>query len=157
MDFPLAPKLNEENCVRDFINEMDNGISYIDEAGLEEIIEYHQAEFEIIDGHYYNECINNTINHVIKGLYDLIKKLKQENNPSRMVIKLLMSSMYGKTVIKPVDTDTILKDNRADFEKCIPYNYKYIDSVIKVNDKSYIKKLNQSYITLIMYIVVLGS
>ena len=29
-----------------------------------------------------------------------------------MVIKLLMSSMYGKTIIKPVETYTIVKDNR---------------------------------------------
>ena len=52
-----------------------------------------------------------------------------------------MNSMYGKTVIKPVKTDTIVKDNRDDFEKYISYNYNYIDSVIEVNVKSYIKKV----------------
>ena len=35
-----------------------------------------------------------------------------------MVIKLLMNSVYGKTIIKPVGTDTIVKDDRDDFEKC---------------------------------------
>ena len=40
-----------------------------------------------------------------------------------MVIKLLMNSMYGKTIIKPVETDTIVKDNRDDFEKYISYNF----------------------------------
>ena len=34
-----------------------------------------------------------------------------------MVIKLLVGSMYGKTIIKPVETDTTVKDNRDDFEK----------------------------------------
>ena len=29
-----------------------------------------------------------------------------------MVIKLLMNSMHGKTIIKPVETYTIVKDNR---------------------------------------------
>ena len=53
-----------------------------------------------------------------------------------MVIKLLMNSMYGKTIIKPVGTYTIVKDTRDDFEKHISYNYNYIDSVIEVNDKS---------------------
>ena len=47
-----------------------------------------------------------------------------------MVIKLLMNSTYGKTSIKPVETDTVVKDNRYDFEKYIPYNYNYSDSVI---------------------------
>ena len=30
-----------------------------------------------------------------------------------------MNSIYGKTIIKPVETDTIVKDNRGDFEKSI--------------------------------------
>ena len=29
-----------------------------------------------------------------------------------MVIKLLMNSMYGKTIIKPAEPDTIAKGNR---------------------------------------------
>ena len=49
--------------------------------------------------------------------------------------------MYGKTIIKPVETDTIVKDNRDDFEKYISYNYNCIDSVIEVNGKFYIKKV----------------
>ena len=48
--------------------------------------------------------------------------------------------MYGKTIIKPVETDTIIKDNNYDFGKHISYNYNYTDSVIEVNDKLYIKK-----------------
>ena len=34
LDFPLASKLNEESGVREFINEMDNGIIYFDKVGL---------------------------------------------------------------------------------------------------------------------------
>ena len=63
LDFPLTSKLNDESGVRDFINEMDNGIIYIDKVGLGEMIEYHKAGFGIIGGYYYNEGRNNTINH----------------------------------------------------------------------------------------------
>ena len=52
-----------------------------------------------------------------------------------------MHSMYGKTIIKPVETDTIVKDNKNDFEKYVSLNYKYIDSVIEVNSKFYVKKV----------------
>ena len=65
LDFPMSSKLNEESGVREFNNEMDNGIMYIDKVGLEELVEYHKAEFGIIDGYYYNEGRHNTINHVI--------------------------------------------------------------------------------------------
>ena len=34
LDFPLTNKFNEETGVRDFVNEMENGIIYIGKAGL---------------------------------------------------------------------------------------------------------------------------
>ena len=141
LDFPLTSKINEETGVRDFTNDMENEIISIDKVGLEDLITFHDAEFEIIDGYYFNEGRNNKINHVIKDLYDLRKKLKKEKNPAQEIIKLLMNSMFGKTIIKPVETDTIVKDNKDDFEKYIAYNYNYIDSVIEVNNKFYIKKV----------------
>ena len=68
MGFPLTSELNEDSSVRDFINGMDNGIIYIDKVGLEELITYHEAEFENIGGCYYEQRRNNTINHVIEDL-----------------------------------------------------------------------------------------
>ena len=44
---------------------MDNEIIYIDKVGLEDLITFHDAEFEIIDGYYFNEGRNNKINNVI--------------------------------------------------------------------------------------------
>ena len=66
---------------------MDNGIIYIDKVGLEELITYHEAEFEIVDGYYYNEGRNNTINNVIKDLYDL----RNSENKKRIQPKLLLN------------------------------------------------------------------
>ena len=140
LGFPLTSKLKEDSGVRDFINEMDNGIIYTDKVWLEDIITYHEAEFEIIGGYYYNNGRNNIINHVIEDLYNLRLKLEQDKNPAHIVIKLLVNSMYGKTMVRPVETDTTVKDNRDGFEKCISYTYNYIDSVIGVNGKFYIKK-----------------
>ena len=50
-----------------------------------------------------------------------------------------MNSMYGKTIIKPLETYTVVKFNKDVFEKCIYYNYNYIDSVIQFNGTYYIK------------------
>ena len=141
LDFPLTSKLNEKSGVRKCTNEMENGIIYIDKVGLEDIITFREAEFEIIDGYYYDQGRNNTINHVIEDLYNLRLKMKQDKNPAQIAIKSLMNSMYGKTIIKPVETDTIVKYNRDDFEKYISYNYNYIGSVIEVNGEFYIKKV----------------
>ena len=56
---------------------MENEIIYIDKAGLEEIIEYHIAEFEITDGYYHDQGRNITINHAIEYLYNLRVKWEQ--------------------------------------------------------------------------------
>ena len=47
----------------------------------------------------------------------------------------------AKPLFKPVETYTIVKDNREDSETYISYNYNYIGSVIEVNGKSYSKKV----------------
>ena len=105
------------------------------------LITFQGAEFEITDGYYFNEGGNNKINQVIKDLHDLRMKLNKDNNPAQIVIKLLMNSIYGKTVTKPVETYTIAKDNKNDFETYISLHYNYIDSVIEVNSKFYIPKV----------------
>ena len=46
--------------------------------------------------------------------------------------------MYGETIIKPVETDTIIKDSRDDFEKYMSLNCNDIDSVLEVNVRYYI-------------------
>ena len=57
-----------------------------------------------------------------------------------MVINLLMGSMYGKTIIKPLETDIVTKDARTYFEKYISYNYTYIGSALDVKGRYHIKK-----------------
>ena len=49
--------------------------------------------------------------------------------------------MNGKTVIKPFETDTIIKDNRDDFEKYVSLNNNHIDSVLELHGRYYIKRI----------------
>ena len=91
LDFPLTSKLNEDG-VRDVTIDMENEIIYTDKIGLEDLITFHQAEFEIIDGYYYNEGRNNKIYHVIKDLYDLRKTLNKDykkKKPLRWLLNYL--------------------------------------------------------------------
>ena len=113
LDFPLTANTNEDG-VRDFTNDMANQIVYIDKVGLEGLITFHEAEFEINDSCDLNEG-RDEINNVTKNLYGLRLKLKP-NSPAQVVTKVLMNSMYGETIIRPVETDTIMNDSRDDFE-----------------------------------------
>ena len=49
--------------------------------------------------------------------------------------------MYCKTIIKPIDTYTIVNDSQHDFEKYVSLNCTYIDSVLEVTGRYYIKKV----------------
>ena len=137
--FPLMSKYNE-NGVRVFTNEMVNETIYIDKTSLEDLIKFQSVDFEVIDGYYFNEGRNDQIKITIKHLYDLRKRLKKDKNPAQVVIKLLMNSMYGKTILKPVETDTVVVPEWR-FEKYINYNYNFIQSCIKVGDRYYVKKI----------------
>ena len=74
-------------------------------------------------------------------MYGLRRKLQDDDNPAEVVIKLLMNSMYGKTIIKPVEIDTIVKDSRGYFGEYISLNVNYIDSVLEVNGRYDIKQV----------------
>ena len=117
LDVPLTSNINEETGVRDFTSQMDNQIIYIDKVGLEDLITFHEAEFEIIGGYHYNHGRNETINHVIEYLQYLRLKVANDENPAQMVITLLMKLYVRKTIIKPIETDTVVKDNQKGFEK----------------------------------------
>ena len=77
LGLPLASKINEGSGVRDFTNDMDNQIIYIDKASFEYLKEYHDARFEVIDGGYDNDGRNHEINSVIKDCDSSIPKLKR--------------------------------------------------------------------------------
>ena len=46
--------------------------------------------------------------------------------------------MHGKTIIKPIETDTTIKDSRDDLQKYMSLNYKYIVNVLRINERYYI-------------------
>ena len=119
---------------------MINEIVFIDKTGLEDAINFRNITFEIIDGYYFDEGHNENINKTIKHLYSKRIELKKMKNPAQIVIKELMNSMYGKTILKPIQTETIVKTSK-DYEKYISFNYNFIESSIKVGDRYYIKKI----------------
>ena len=52
-----------------------------------------------------------------------------------------MNSTFGKTVIKPVETDTVVKGSQEEFENHISLNYNYVGSGLEVNGRYYTKKV----------------
>lgn len=89
---------------------MKGRVIHVESITLSEYIR-HQCDGDwsfvrIIDGYYF-ETYNDTVNKVIKGLYELRQKLKADENESgQEVIKMIMNASYGKCCLKPSTTNT---------------------------------------------------
>ena len=114
---------------------------YIDKITLIDLMEFYDIEYELIRGYYYNDGFNNKINEFIKTLFDLRLKYKTEHNPLEKSIKLLLNSVYGKSILKPM-TDEIKVVNKNKLMSYIYRNYNFIKE-ITFNDSSkcFIKKI----------------
>ena len=104
-DFPLMSYKDKEG-VKNWINEMENKIIYVDKYTLEDLIEFQKIEFEIIRGYYYNKGFNKKINETIQYLFNKRKELKKEENPAEIIYKLMMNSVYGKTLQKDIEKES---------------------------------------------------
>jgi len=101
--FPLMSKIGE---VREFTNDMANETIVVDKFTLEDLITFQHITFKIIKGYYYDEGRNNKIGEVIQHLFNTRKKEKKNKNPVEQIYKLIMNSAYGKTLLKPFDTES---------------------------------------------------
>ncbi len=115
---------------------------YIDKRAFLDLMEFYEFDYEFIRGYYFNEGFNNKINVFIEKLFSLRKRYQDAKNPLQQTIKLLLNSIYGKSILKATTTET----------KCIPKNnaikyiwkhYNYITEVIenKEIDNIYVKKV----------------
>ena len=115
---------------------------YIDKIAFKDLIEFYDFDYELIRGYYFDEGFNTKIRTFIKKLFDLRLKYKKEKNPLQSTIKLLLNSIYGKSILKAIETET----------KCIPKdkmfgyiwkNYNYIKEVVDEPsiENVYVKKV----------------
>ena len=118
LDFPILTKTGE-NGERLWINDMEGEEVYVDRISLEEIIKYHNIEFEVKTGVMFNEGYNNKIGKVVKKLYELRTKYKKEKNPVQLLYKLMLNTAYGKTIQKPKDSRIIWRENTKTSEKSL--------------------------------------
>ena len=115
---------------------------YIDKVAFIDLLEFYEIEYELIRGYYFNDGFNKKIKNFITKLFNLRLNYKKNNNPLEKTIKLLLNSIYGKSILKAIPTET----------KCVPKNklYNYIwrnyNYVVEINeseniDNIYVKRI----------------
>ena len=121
--FPLMSYINEEG-VRVFTNEPPDNL-FVCKIELEDLINFHQIEFEVVDGYYFNEGRNNNLKSVIEMVFNERLKLKKMKNPLQEIYKLIMNSSYGKTLQKAIGDEIKFKSN-AELDNFIDKHYNRI-------------------------------
>jgi hypothetical protein len=138
----IAHKIDGKSI--DYKNEIPTENVIIDKRTLQDYIEFHQIEYEIIDGVYWDEGFNNKAGQVVNELFQIRleckKKAKEngnnDNNALENVIKLMLNSLYGKTMLSKSDTkNKILK--QENFNTYFINNFNTIKSYRKINAYTY--------------------
>ena len=127
--------------IRMFTNDMVGKTMRVDRYTLEDLIEFHNITFTIVRGYYFNDGFNNRINKVIEFLFKQRALKKKEGNPIQEVYKLIMNSGYGKSIMKPIDSETTIFDDLKQFNTYLSRNYNWIKEFTYFGDKVKVKSV----------------
>lgn len=102
----------QKNKSINYLNDLpaDGGevVVTVDRQTLEDYIEFHQIEFEILRGVYWSGSKNPRWGSVIEHLYQERLKCKVAGHGVRSDnLKLIMNSAYGKTIMKTSPTEKV--------------------------------------------------
>jgi hypothetical protein len=136
--FPLLSN-NEEDGIRNFSNQTKGNIYYLDKTSLEDAMNFQKIKFNVICGYYYDDGHNNKINSVMKHLFNTRLEAKKNGNPIQEIYKLLMNSSYGKTLLKPIETDLAVITKKS-FPNYLSRKYNFIREITESGDKMLIKE-----------------
>jgi hypothetical protein len=153
---PFIAYKNEDNIL-EYTNEAPKDNIIIDSITLEDYINFHKIDYEIIDGVYWDEDVNKKMAVVINELFNQRLKYKKSNPALANILKLMLNSSYGKTIIKKSKFETniinahinekkddkwIRKENEG-LNNYIYSNFNTIKTINKLNDNNYeIEKLS---------------
>lgn len=114
--FPLLVEKNEDGTLNwsNDVKEM-----YLNNIQLKDAIKFQKIEFSVIEGVYYDEGFNTVLQKEIVKLFDLRLTYKKIKNPTQLCVKLIMNSIYGKTIQKPSEEtySIVAKKDKYNFVK----------------------------------------
>ena len=112
----------------------DTCIMYMDHITFQDLINFQHCIIQPIRGYYYKDKRDHSCRQVIQDLFNLRLKYKAENNPLQEIIKLMLNSIYGKTILKPIN-ETYKFIPSYQVEDYIRRRYNYIKDIIGTDGK----------------------
>jgi len=132
-----------------YVNEIDEPVKItLDRFTLEDWIEFHHIEYDMLYGVYWNEGFNKKLGQSIKDLFEERKVYKKaKNNGMQLSIKLILNSTYGKTIMKKCDKKIVYKPSDQKGLTYIIKNWNTIDKFYDSGKQYHItmSKLDESF------------
>jgi hypothetical protein len=141
--------MKNDDGILEYINKVPEGgyTCVVDKITLDDYIKFHKIKYEIIDGVYWDSGVNKNWGKIIKNMYDdrLEEKNKMKNgktetertsgNVMQNLIKLMLNSAYGKTIMKKSKTKNVIKKNGDTTDSYIYNNFHTIKEIKNINEK----------------------
>ena len=131
----------------DYVNESEPFETFIDIYQLADYIKYQGVQFEILGGVYWNEGFNKKIGALNKKLFDARIKYKEDENESlQLCCKLMMNSIYGRSILKQTK-ECVQVVSEEEKDNVIWSKFSTIKKFEKLNSrqyKVYLDKLDDS-------------
>ena len=149
LSYPLM-SIKDNEGVRQFTNDMVNQLIVVNKIDMEELIKYHDIEYDIIRGYYFDDGHNDKIIQLVKFLYDMRLKYKKENNKCEFIFKTMLCSIYGSNLIKEQLIDVKFFNDVDKFDTYVMNNFNHIKQSSTIRDSGKIrcevyKKLNTHF------------
>ena len=140
----------EEGSIK-YINTAPTKPIIIDSVTLEDYINFHEIEYELLDGVYWDEGGNKKMGEVIQRLFNARLQYKTTNKALANTIKLMLNSSYGKTIMKKTKQEKVIvkthkykkvnnkwiKEEKTNLQNYIYNNFNTIKSYRKLNEDIY--------------------
>lgn len=134
---PMISIKNDEG-VRVWTNDTGDHIVHIDKITYEDLVEFQDAEvLEIYDGVGWlkSQGVQTKINTSIQHLFDARLEAKAcKNTALSTVLKLVMNSAYGKTLLTDSDYKISHFRGQDKFDSFVSNNYNFIQAIEQIDE-----------------------
>ena len=129
--------VRNDNGGMDYVNYAPAGEMVVDSITLKDYMNFHNIEFTISDGVYWNDGYNKKMGGVIQELFNA-RVANKKNEALANTLKLMLNSSYGKNIMKKsFNTVKIVAIKTHKYDKIKKVFTKIINPISKFNNYIY--------------------
>lgn len=140
-DFPLVIEKDPSTGKITYTNTPPVRMTVCD-IELQDLVEFQGIEFHIIRGLKWTGPRDYTIQSVVRDLFEKRAEYKKQKNPLENSYKLLLNSIYGKTIQKAIDHEYRYYrplDNPEAFKTWVTNHSNFIESISCLKDSDIVR------------------